>query len=342
MSNLTKLLLGLLGVFILSLICTSCHHQQIEGKLQDAVMTRLSSNPDYKNIQVKFNGAQGTLIGAVGSPEIGNQALAEARDAVGFLFPVSSNYDDAGGGATTNLTISMDPSGKVVLKGVVPDEATKAAVLKAAQDKFGADKVVDQLSVQAGLKPFGGDLAAVVAAYLGQASKIQDGALKIAGNGLAITGRVPDDSVKQAIGDAVKTAFPNGIIGNDLMIQPTSNPQLQTDLNALSMENIEFETGSAAIKPASQEVVKKAAEYLKKYAGNAVEIQGHTDSQGKPEKNQALSEQRAQAVKQALVALGVPNPNRLTAKGYGASSPVADNTTAEGRGKNRRVVFIVQ
>jgi len=70
-----------------------------------------------------------------------------------------------------------------------------------------------------------------------------------------------------------------------------------------------------------------------------LEVQGHTDATGPAERNRALSEKRAQAVVAALVTMGI-DAGRLTAKGYGADVPVADNATEDGRQKNRRVELV--
>ena len=71
-----------------------------------------------------------------------------------------------------------------------------------------------------------------------------------------------------------------------------------------------------------------------------VEVQGHTDNSGKPDHNQDLSEQRAQAVAAWLIAHGV-DKSRLAPKGYGQSRPRVPNVTAGNRAKNRRVQFII-
>ncbi len=99
---------------------------------------------------------------------------------------------------------------------------------------------------------------------------------------------------------------------------------------------VNFDTGKTTIKPDSAKILDDAAAALKLAANIKVEVAGHTDNVGTPEANQKLSEGRAQAVMAALVQRGVP-ADRLVAKGYGQTVPIADNRTEEGRAKNRRV-----
>ena len=94
-----------------------------------------------------------------------------------------------------------------------------------------------------------------------------------------------------------------------------------------------------AIKPESQEEIQKVADYMLKNPGARFEVQGHTDNQGSDKVNDPLSQQRAEAVVKALEGLGV-DPFNLRAVGKGSHEPVADNSTDEGRAKNRRVEFI--
>jgi OOP family OmpA-OmpF porin len=77
-------------------------------------------------------------------------------------------------------------------------------------------------------------------------------------------------------------------------------------------------------------------EYLKAHPDYTAEIQGHTDSIGSAEYNKKLSERRAKAVYDIMVKMGI-DPNRLSYVGYGEEMPIAENCTAEGRAKNRRV-----
>jgi OOP family OmpA-OmpF porin len=102
---------------------------------------------------------------------------------------------------------------------------------------------------------------------------------------------------------------------------------------------IHFDTGKATIKPESQKIVGEIAALLKGNPGLQVSIEGHTDNTGTPQGNKTLSDARAQAVVEAVVALGV-EASRMGAVGWGQDTPVADNATEEGRAKNRRVEVV--
>ncbi len=101
-------------------------------------------------------------------------------------------------------------------------------------------------------------------------------------------------------------------------------------------KNIFFATGSAKLLPKSFKSLNEVVKILGDDKTLKLDIDGHTDSQGKPEKNQTLSESRANAVKTYLVSKGVEE-SRMIAAGHGMDMPVADNKTAAGRAKNRRV-----
>ncbi|MBL0194553.1 MAG: OmpA family protein [Myxococcales bacterium] len=105
-----------------------------------------------------------------------------------------------------------------------------------------------------------------------------------------------------------------------------------------SIEGVVFKTGSPALDAKSFPVLEKAAEVFKKHPELRVEIGGHTDNVGNDKTNTTLSQKRAESVKAWFVGKGLA-ANRFEAKGYGPSKPVAENTTPEGRGKNRRVEF---
>ncbi len=102
------------------------------------------------------------------------------------------------------------------------------------------------------------------------------------------------------------------------------------------LEQVNFEFDSAKLTAGSLATLNEAVNILKRHSDVKVEIAGHTDSQGNDAYNQGLSERRAQAVADYLIANGV-NGNNLTVMGYGESQAVADNGSEEGRTSNRRV-----
>jgi OOP family OmpA-OmpF porin len=102
---------------------------------------------------------------------------------------------------------------------------------------------------------------------------------------------------------------------------------------------ITFDTGKATLKPESTVEINRITELMKKDASLKFEVQGHCDSTGSDAVNDPLSQKRAEAIVAALVQNGIA-ADRLTAVGKGSHSPIADNSTDEGRAKNRRVEFV--
>ena len=103
-----------------------------------------------------------------------------------------------------------------------------------------------------------------------------------------------------------------------------------------TFDRLDFETGSATLKPTSAEQLKNIVEIMKAYPKVALKIGGYTDNVGKPADNLKLSQKRAENTMAELVKLGT-DAKRLAAEGYGEKYPVADNATEEGKAKNRRI-----
>ena len=101
---------------------------------------------------------------------------------------------------------------------------------------------------------------------------------------------------------------------------------------------LEFDTDKAIVKSQYNDEIKRVSDFLNEYPEATAEIEGHTDSVGSEAYNQKLSQRRAQAVVKYLVDKFGIKAERLSAKGYGESKPIADNATEAGRQKNRRVV----
>ncbi len=105
----------------------------------------------------------------------------------------------------------------------------------------------------------------------------------------------------------------------------------------IRLYGLSFPVGSAEIRPANFSLLTGLQRALREFPGAPVTIEGHTDSQGNDQFNQALSQRRAEAVRQYLIANMGLDETTVTAVGFGESRPIANNETAEGRAKNRRI-----
>ena len=108
-----------------------------------------------------------------------------------------------------------------------------------------------------------------------------------------------------------------------------------TPPKTFTLNNVFFDSGKSTLRPESNKELNQLAEFLSLKKTTVIEISGHTDNVGDAAANQKLSEDRANAVKQYLVTKGIA-ANRVQAKGYGDTQPIADNGTAAGKQKNRR------
>ena len=121
---------------------------------------------------------------------------------------------------------------------------------------------------------------------------------------------------------------------------PPSRVEVRSDKIEIK-EKIQFEVNKATILPQSFSLMDEISDTIKKNPQiKKLGIEGHASSEGDAAKNVKLSDERAKAVMKYIVDKGV-EAGRLTAKGYGAKKPIADNATEEGREKNRRVEFVI-
>ena len=147
-----------------------------------------------------------------------------------------------------------------------------------------------------------------------------------------------------ALGDLMKVKLPDGTEINvpsrgveaRLVSYLNDNTAPVSDTTWFDFDRLLFDTGSATLQPASQDQLTNIAGILKAYPQVKIRIGGYTDNTGDPAANLQLSQQRADSVMAQLTQLGV-DPSRMSAKGYGQEAPVADNSTEEGRQKNRRI-----
>lgn len=161
--------------------------------------------------------------------------------------------------------------------------------------------------------------------------------------GAAVTDLAPSlaDADQDGVVDHMDSCLdtpPGARVGDDGCTLPEiANVSKSKAMNIDMTLRIEFESGSHEILPDHEAELRRAARLLQRYPDLQIVIEGHTDDVGSDAYNQSLSEQRAAAVRRHLVTEYGVAEDRLAWRGYGESRPVADNATAEGRRRNRRV-----
>ncbi|VAX45311.1 Outer membrane protein ArfA [Acinetobacter calcoaceticus] len=149
----------------------------------------------------------------------------------------------------------------------------------------------------------------------------------------------------EVVGTAPATAEQS--VSNSLTASQTAlgsidpnNVDVNALVKALNLQIINFASGSSDIPADNKAILDQAATLLNKVTSVKLNVGGHTDSTGNAAANKALSQRRAQAVVDYLTSKGV-DASKLVAQGHGSDQPVAENTTDEGRFKNRRIEFSV-
>lgn len=134
----------------------------------------------------------------------------------------------------------------------------------------------------------------------------------------------------------------NGVVDEDGCPEIEGQRVIVTKKKIEILENVYFATGKDVILPKSYPVLDEVANVLLRNPDiKLLQIEGHTDSQGSDSYNLRLSQRRADAVKRYLMENHGLRDERLTAVGYGEEKPIAPNDTADGRGRNRRVEFVI-
>ena len=151
-------------------------------------------------------------------------------------------------------------------------------------------------------------------------------------------------AVSNALGAFLDKTLPNGLAlhipSNGVeskLLAFIEDPARAVDKDTwFSFDRLEFESDSAKLKPSSHEQLANIASIMKAYPNVSIKIGGYTDNSGNPAHNLELSQARANATMNELANLGIAK-SRLAAEGYGEQFPVADNSTEEGRQRNRRI-----
>lgn len=230
--------------------------------------------------------------------------------------------------------------GTLTLRGSLPSEAIKTAILQRAHELYGATpgRVVDELAVDPNVGP---------AAWVNNVPKIlpilghmmERGSVIIDGRSLVLSGRVDSDRAKATMLQDVTPLTQTGLKLEDhiLAAQLTApSPTLQKKLDeTLTQGSIEFESNAMTMLPRSRATLDQLITILRRAPNTAIEIGGHTDKYGSPDYNLQLSRRRAEAVRHYFISHGLTN--QFTAVGYGDSRPLSVAQTRAGLQRNRRI-----
>ncbi|MFN7056866.1 OmpA family protein [Hyphomonas sp.] len=225
---------------------------------------------------------------------------------------------------------------RLTLSGALPDQASYDTVMDAARSLQAVNAVsdiADQLEILGATAPEGFDALASGSVALLEACEA--GIAAFADDGFRLHCETADEP-GETLQTQAESLVPAGIPASIEVVSTETVETCQAELSSLlEAARIEFGTGSTMIQVASGPVLDLAARAAADCPG-MLRVTGHTDSTGSASLNEALSLDRAKAVRAALIHRGVP-AGRLVAEGRGAAEPVADNTTAEGRARNRRI-----
>jgi OOP family OmpA-OmpF porin len=234
----------------------------------------------------------------------------------------------------------------VLLTGAAPDAATRDAVLAFASALFGSDRMHQALALSDAPAAEGWRAAAFAA--MEALAALETGEAEAMDGRAALDGSTRRPAAVRLAQDALGAAAAAGWRTTSRVTVDLPGRAAQALLPlALCAERLTeitsagpilFAPGSAEIEAASGAALDDLAAVLARCAGGRIAVEGHTDSQGSTGYNQRLSQRRAEAVRDALVARGAPYA-KLAARGYGQERPIADNATEEGRARNRRIAF---
>lgn len=243
------------------------------------------------------------------------------------------------------FSATLDPETGVELFGRLPTERSRAAVESYAHAHFGLNATVSSMRLADDL-PEGWSLKAITA--LDALSHLAAGSVRITPDNLTIKGVSGQANAAGAISGLLSAQLGSGAqftidVAYEERLDPTSDlptpEECVAQLNAiLELQKVSFEPGSAVVDGDGLEIIDRLADVIRTCEGLPMEIGGHTDSQGRESMNERLSQDRANAVLNALMARRVLTTG-LVARGYGETRPIADNDTEEGREANRRIEF---
>lgn len=250
-----------------------------------------------------------------------------------MLFPISAVVF-----AEHNDTHVTDGSQNVpvVIKGVVATSSDKQQLLEKLKSQYPEKSVRDEIEVRSNISIPTNWQQIATAIIDSDISNIRQGRIDIHGTTISLHGKVSNLEQKQAIQNRIHTRLTDLYQLENQLVVVEGEQRLIDD--TLGNRIVEFESGSTNLTPMGLGILDDMATALRRIDGKPVLITGHTDNIGNPTANLALSNERAEAVKQYLIGRNI-DAARLSTTGKGDSDPVASNDNEEGRTRNRRIEF---
>ncbi len=246
-------------------------------------------------------------------------------------------------GARPELSATLDAEGAVLIAGRVPDERIRSAVGAFARARFGSEAVTLEARLDPDL-PSGWSVRVLTA--LEALAELHTGTVTVRADRVDLAGvsgnpdasdqvtRVLTEGLGQEARIAIRVRYDEEL---DPVAQAPTPARCEARIGAiLERRMITFAPGSARLDADSRATLDDIAEVLRECGELPLEIAGYTDSQGRAETNLRLSQERAEAVVNALLERRVLVAG-MVARGYGQDNPIADNATAAGREANRRI-----
>ncbi len=312
----------------------------------------IAATARFEQAVITFSDADVTLVVAEGtSADLFDRVVGELDAALPDVFSLHAvlpeTPEESGDDGPPSFSATRSPEGYVQLRGRLPDDRITEAVEAYAVSLFGRDDTYLATRTDEDL-PVGWALR--VLAGLEALSELHNGSLTVEPETVIISGNSGSEEatseLTQLLSDHLGAAesFEISVEYNPLLNPLSGTPSDQQCLDRvnaiLEQTKITFDPGSVEINEAAGAILDQLAEVFRDCSHVEMEIGGHTDSQGREEMNLRLSQNRADAVLNGLLARRILTSN-LSAQGYGETRPIADNEDDEGRETNRRIEFML-
>ncbi len=352
-------LTGLLALAAVTVLCVMTNAPRIEAELEKRATDSIASlGAGWADVE-----ADGRDLIVSGTPPDAD-ASAQLRKAVASI-PGVRTVRFVGGGVTETATpiptpdpvftaVRQSPETPIILGGVIPpmpEGKSLADLLPSQQLQLDADELV---TAEVHLK----GAPEILAAAIGVSALLDKGKVEIRPGHIVVTGTPRDkegaavirekfspflglgyvlEMAEQGEEQPATAVIAGGVAGGG---GSTLNQCQQQIDSSLAKGGIRFRNGSAVLQRDSTQTLEQLAAMLKACPGSVV-ITGHTDSRGDAAANQRLSEVRARAVGNFLSQQGI-DPSRIKTRGAGEAEPIANNNTADGRARNRRIEMTLE